>query len=102
MWTAYEYTHLLKRPALKTHISYHTHNEINMAQEKMSANKGRDQTHFRSHALRSASDAAGLLGLDRLPLRQVMRGVLLIFSVIGQGGPLQTEGKCLKQHNVTQ
>lgn len=52
-------------------------------------------THFRSHAFCTASNATGLLGLHRLPLRQVVRGVLLIFSVIGQGGSLQRKvGEC--------
>lgn len=92
VWITYEYEYLLKHPALRTHtLAYHSHNELNMAQETMSENRGRDQTHFRSHSFRSASNAAGLLGLDGLPLRQVMRSVLLIFSVIGQGGSLQRE-----------
>lgn len=35
--------------------------------------------------------------MDRLSLRQVMRGILLVFSVIGQGGLLQREvGRCTK------
>lgn len=54
-----------------------------------------DWTHFRSHSFCSPSDTAGLLGLDRLPLWQVMWGILLIFSVIGQGSFLQTD-KCDK------
>lgn len=54
-----------------------------------------DWTHFRSHSFCSPSDTAGLLRLDRLPLWQVMRGILLIFSVIGQGSSLQTD-KCDK------
>lgn len=54
-----------------------------------------DWTHFRSHSFCSPSDTAGLLRLDRLPLWQVMWGILLIFSVIGQGSFLQTD-KCDK------
>lgn len=52
-----------------------------------------DWTHFRSHSFCTTSDTAGLLGLDRLPLWQVMWGIFLIFSVIGQGSFLQTD-KC--------
>lgn len=52
-----------------------------------------DWTHFGSHSFCSPSDTAGLLRLDRLPLWQVMWGILLIFSVIGQGSLLQTD-KC--------
>lgn len=51
----------------------------------------RQRTHLRFHSFGSASDAAGLLGLYRLALRQVVGGVLLIFSVIGQGGCLEEE-----------
>lgn len=54
-----------------------------------------DWTHFRSHSFCPPSDTAGLLRLDRLPLWQVMWGILLIFSVIGQGSFLQTD-KCDK------
>lgn len=43
-------------------------------------------TYLRSHPLCSASDTAGLLRLHRLPLGQVMGGVLLVLCVIGQGG----------------
>lgn len=46
-------------------------------------------THFRSHPLGSASDAAGLLRLHGLPLGQVVGGVLLVLRVVGQGGSLQ-------------
>lgn len=58
-------------------------------------NGDRVKTNFRSHPFCSSSDAAGLLGLDRLSLWQVMRGILLVFSVIGQGGLLQRQaGRC--------
>lgn len=50
-----------------------------------------DWTHFRSHSFSTTGDTAGLLRLDRLPLWQVMWGIFLIFSVIGQGSFLQTD-----------
>lgn len=43
-------------------------------------------SHLRSHPLGSPSDAAGLLRLHRLPLGQVVGGVLLVLCVVGQGG----------------
>lgn len=51
----------------------------------------RMQTHFRSHSFSTASDAAGLLRLDRLALWQVMRSVLFVFSVMGQSGFLHKQ-----------
>lgn len=58
-------------------------------------------THLRPHPLGSASDAAGLLRLHRLPLGQVVGGVLLVLCVVGQGGFLHTaagESKSIGRH----
>lgn len=67
-------------------------------------------THLGSHPLSSASDAAGLLRLYRLPLGQVVGGVLLVLCVVGQGGFLHrpadkceqvTRNKCQHVHRYS-
>lgn len=61
--------------------------EIRLTWTKRDDGERRAQAaHLRSHPLGSASNAAGLLRLHRLPLGQVVGGVLLVFCVVGQGG----------------
>jgi hypothetical protein len=47
-----------------------------------------EEAHLSSHALGSAGDAAGLQGLNRLPLGKVMGDVVSVLRVVGQGGLL--------------
>ena len=53
-------------------------------------------SHLSPHALGAAGDAAGLLGLDRLPLGQVVGRVLLVLCVVGQGGLLWENTRALQ------